>query len=183
MKISMENMYIHMGQLVRPHGIFGEIVLDWYSISLFSSQTPFWIQKKSETPKHITITSCRPHNGRILVRIEGITDRTQAERYRGYKLLVKREELPPPGENEAYISDLLGSEVCLADGTLVGRFSYVLENTNGNVWSILTETNQEIFFPAQPQFLLDLNWKDKKITIDPPDGLLDLYLSQEKEDA
>lgn len=175
----MDNKFVHMGQLVRPHGINGEIVLNWYAVSHFSCPQSFWLQKKTEPPVAVTITHARNHNGRILVTIAGVDSRTRAENFRNAKLLRKREELPPLNDDEAYVCDLLGSAVLLADGTLLGHFSYVLHGTGGKIWVIAREDGTEILFPAQPEFILSLNLQDHVLTISPPEGLLELYLGEE----
>ncbi|MBQ9536853.1 MAG: 16S rRNA processing protein RimM [Desulfovibrionaceae bacterium] len=173
----MENKYIHMGQLVRPHGILGEIVLDWYAISPFSSKLPFFIQERHKsTVSAVDIVGARLHQGRYLLRLAEICDRTAAETLRGAKLLTLRTALPPLDSDEAYICDLLGSEVKLTTGQVIGHFSHVVHGTGNPTWAIHTTTGCEILFPAMPQFLVDLNVEDHTITIAPPDGLLELYL-------
>ena len=170
----MKNMYIHMGQLLRPHGIGGEIVLDWYAVSPFSCQMPFWIQRASEDPSPVTITNVRTHHGRFLIRLNGVATRTDAEVRRNMKLLTVRSALPPLPTGEAYIADLIGAKVRLPNGQMIGHFSHVLANTSSAIWSIKTADNQEILFPAEPAFIQQLSAEE--IIISPPEGLLELYL-------
>ena len=170
--------YIHMGHLVRPHGILGEIVVNWYAISPFSSKTPFFIQKAAEEPKSVTVASYRLHNERLLVKLVEVNNRDQAELLRNYKLLTRRENLPAIDKDEAYICDLLGSKVVLPDGKLIGHFDHVVKGAT-QIWSIMTEENLEILFPAEPDFIKNFDLAAHIITIDPPEGLLELYLGQD----
>lgn len=48
---------------------------------------------------------------RVLARVDGVGDRTQAEALKGMRLFVARDALPPPGEDEYYHADLLGLAV------------------------------------------------------------------------
>lgn len=57
----------------------------------------------------------------VIVTIEGIADRTQAEALRGTKLYVERNQLPNLKEEEFYHSDLIGLKVSDLDGQEVGR--------------------------------------------------------------
>jgi len=172
----MSHTYIHMGSFCRPHGISGEIVLDWYGVSPFSRKIPFYIQDDAEEPIPIQIEQVRKQNGRLLLRISGIASRDDAALLRGKKLVTPRSALPPPNAGEAYISDLINADVLLTNGKYLGRFSHVV-GTTGNIWAIISEDNKEILFPAQPDFIQSLDVTRKCIVIDPPEGLLDLYLS------
>jgi 16S rRNA processing protein RimM len=51
----------------------------------------------------------------LVVRAQGIDDRSAAEALRGTRLFVKREALPPPAEDEFYHADLIGLQAELAD--------------------------------------------------------------------
>ncbi|MCR5814523.1 MAG: ribosome maturation factor RimM [Desulfovibrio sp.] len=166
--------YIHMGSLGRPHGIHGEIVLDWYGVSPFSSDLSFWLVLGKSEPRSITIEQARRHNGRLLIRIAGITSREAAAELRAAKLYTLRSDLPEPEDGEAYISDLLGADVFLPNGTRLGRFSHLVQGAC--VWSISSDDDREILFPADPSFISVLDAKGKRIVIDPPQGLLELYV-------
>ena len=165
--------YIHMGSLGRPHGINGEIVLDWYGVSPFSLQLTLWLVVGQSEPRAITIETMRRHNGRLLIRLAGITSREAAAALKGAKLYTLRSDLPEPEEGEAYISDLLGADVFLPNGTRLGCFSHLVQGAC--VWSISCDDGREILFPADPSFISVLDAKAQRIVIDPPQGLLELY--------
>ena len=66
----------------------------------------------------------------LVVRAEGIGDRSAAEALRGTRLFVGREALPPPAEGEFYHADLIGLQAEFAgdDGAprrLIGRVAAV----------------------------------------------------------
>jgi 16S rRNA processing protein RimM len=52
----------------------------------------------------------------LVVRAEGIDDRSAAEALQGTRLYVSRQALPPPAEDEFYHADLIGLEAELAGG-------------------------------------------------------------------
>jgi 16S rRNA processing protein RimM len=63
--------------------------------------------------------------GLILVRVEGIADRTAAEALRGTRLYVARALLPDPDEDEFYHADLIGLAVVTRAGDTLGRVRMV----------------------------------------------------------
>lgn len=63
----------------------------------------------------------------FLVDLEGIGDRDLAASLRGLELILDREELDAPDEEEFYVGDLVGLEVYDEAGTRVGTVAEVLE--------------------------------------------------------
>ena len=86
---------IHMGTLARPHGIKGEICVDWYADSPSLLDGPFWLQAGDAPPRPARARSWRMHKGRPLLLLEGVTGRNDIEALRGQKILVDRDLLPP----------------------------------------------------------------------------------------
>jgi 16S rRNA processing protein RimM len=58
----------------------------------------------------------------------------------------------------------------------VGVFEAILDTPGQITWVIRGKRGEEILFPAVPEFILGLDAGRKKIVIDPPPGLLELYL-------
>jgi 16S rRNA processing protein RimM len=171
--------FVHMGTLARPHGIKGDICIDWYAdapLSLFLPDT-LWLQEGESAPRRVTVVACRPHKGRQLLRLEGIDDRTAAEALRGHKLLVDRARLPELPEDEAYINDLLGYAVHTPDGQRIGRLERVECAAGQDIWVIATPQGTEVLFPAQPCFIAGFDVLERTVRIDPPEGLLDICRS------
>ena len=52
---------IHMGTLARPHGIKGEICVDWYADSPSLLDGPFWVQAVDAPPRPARARSWRMH--------------------------------------------------------------------------------------------------------------------------
>ena len=174
----LEN-FVQMGVLVRPHGIRGEIAVNWQAVSPFSVAYPWYLQAGNGQPRPVRIVAWREHKGRPLVQIEGIADRNGAEHLRGQKLLVPRTVLPELPDDEAYIGDLLGFQVVLEDGSPLGRFEDVEQSAAHDVWVIVTPDGREVLFPADPSFIVAFDMPGRTITIAPPPGLVDLYLAPE----
>lgn len=167
-----------MGTLARPHGIKGELCIDWHADSPLLLETPLWLRQGSAPPRRVRPLAVRSHKGRPLLMLEGVNDRTAAEALRGAALLVRREDLPPPAADEAYLHDLLGCAVLLPEGGRLGRLDHVEYPGGQEVWSIRTEDEREVLFPARPEYILHLDPQIPAVTIDPPPGLLEIYLGE-----
>jgi 16S rRNA processing protein RimM len=76
----------------------------------------------------------------LIVTIEGVGDRTQAETVRGTKLYVERDQLPDLVEEEFYHSDLVGMPVHDLTGQEVGHVKAISNFGAGDFLEIVDAT-------------------------------------------
>lgn len=79
----------------------------------------------------LTIDNSRPFKGGWVVRFKEISDRTEAEKWRGRYLLSPISELAPLQSDEVYIHDLIGLDVENPGGEKVGRISATYDLPQG----------------------------------------------------
>ncbi|TDR33166.1 ribosome maturation factor RimM [Hydromonas duriensis] len=77
------------------------------------------------------------------------TDRSDAEKHKGWQVAVSRADFPQPDEDEFYWVDLVGAQVINQDGVCLGVIDSLLENTAQTVMSISSPENK-----AAPQYLI-----------------------------
>lgn len=119
-----------------------------------------------------TIGGVKVEGGRALILLEGVDDRTAAERFRGTLLFVDSTDAAPPPEGEYYIHDLIGCEVRTTGGTLVGRIDDVLQTGGQQLWSV-REGDIVRHIPAVRDFVVSVDTGNKSIVVELPDGLLE----------
>lgn len=169
---------ILLGEVVKPHGIKGELCIVWHADSplILDDLSRVYLRIPGERPQAFKPLEWREHKKKVLLFLGEISGRDQAEGWRGAELLMSSEDLPPIQEHEVYLHELTGCAVFLPDGTRLGRIQGFLRSQDNEVWSIVNDQEQEILFPAQDEFILALDPENQNIVIDPPEGLLDLYL-------
>ena len=124
-------------------------------------------------PGVLTLEWARPHGRTWRAKFAEIGDRTLAERYAGKELVVARDELREPEENEFFVHDLIGYEVRLADGTLVGQVGDYYD-ASGTVLLGVTADGKERLIPFTGAVVSSVSAEERRIVIDPPDGLLEI---------
>lgn len=83
----------------------------------------------------------------VIVEVEGVRDRTEAEFLRGLRLYVPRERLPEPAEEEYYHVDLIGLEARDEAGGHLGRVVAVQDFGAGELLEIEVAPGRTILVP------------------------------------
>jgi 16S rRNA processing protein RimM len=73
----------------------------------------------------LTLLSGRPYKEGLIARAEEIATKEQADGLRGLELYAPRSVLPPPGEDEFYLADLIGLEARSPEGAALGKIRAV----------------------------------------------------------
>lgn len=67
------------------------------------------------------IEDCKVHSDSMVVKIEGINDRTAAEALKGARISLPRSAFPSTGQDEYYWVDLIGLDVFNREGLHLGQ--------------------------------------------------------------
>ena len=167
-----------LGRLMKPHGIKGAIRVEYYAESPELLEKPLMLRAGRFAPRPVRIREWSLWKDQLILTIEGVNDRTQAEQMRGQELLIDASFLPEADEDEPYLRDLLGLTVKLENGETVGELEDIDFPAGQEMWVIRAPESKggyEILLPAVPEFVLDINLNAEIVTIAPPEGLLELY--------
>ena len=115
-----------LGRLARPHGVKGDIRVDYYADSAELLDKPLMLRAGRFAPRPIRVRDWHLWKDQLILGIEGCNDRSAAEQLRGQELLIDASLLPEAEEDEPYLRDLIGLSVRLEYGTLVGRLEDVV---------------------------------------------------------
>lgn len=124
------------GVFVGAHGIQGEVkllpVTDFPErLRRRKSLLIRYPDGREETRK---VRSNRVHKTLILVRLEGVSHRDQAEALRGAQVLIPLEEAATLPEGQYYEHQLLGLRVLTPEGEELGRIERILECGSNDVY-------------------------------------------------
>jgi 16S rRNA processing protein RimM len=108
----------------------------------------------------------------ILVSLEGLTSREEAERFRGFFLSAPRASLPEPAEDELYQADVIGLPVVTEGGRELGTAAGFLEGGGAPLLAILTPAGGSLHVPWAEGYVLEADTAGRVVVADVP-GLLD----------
>ena len=171
-------MDLVVGRVAKAHGITGEVVVEIRTDdpdTRFVPGTTLRAKPSRGGPEsRYVVESVREHSGRLLVRLDGVADRSAAESLKGTLFLVDTADLPPIDDpDEFYDHQLEGLLVVTTAGTPIGSVAEVLHTAAGELLSVRTEEG-EVLVPFVSAIVTSVSLADRTIEIDPPDGLLEL---------
>lgn len=111
----------------------------------------------------------------LVVRADGVDDRTAAEALRGSRLYVERSALPRPGEDEYYYADLIGLRAIFdaGDGGVPpGRVAAVHDHGAGPVLEIERDDAPSLLVPFSRAAVPDVDLVAGRLVVALLPGLL-----------
>lgn len=162
-----------MAEIVGVHGVKG-----WVKLKIFSdnpdSLTDYAPLCDSSGKREFTLRSVQQHGNIWLAEIEGLKDRTAAEKLRGTKLCTARQNLPEiKKDNVFYHADLIGMSAHYPDGKTMGKVVQVANFGAGDLLEVKPVKGASFYVPFTGKIVTDVDVKKKTLTIDPPPGLID----------
>ncbi|MCZ1007267.1 ribosome maturation factor RimM [Streptomyces lydicus] len=168
-------MQLVVARIGRAHGIKGEVTVEVRTDEPELRLAPGAVlatEPSSVGP--LAITAGRVHSGRLLLRFEGVADRTAAEALRNTLLIaeVDPEEVPEDPE-EFYDHQLMDLDVVTRDGTEVGRISEISHLPYQDLLVVRRPDGSEVLIPFVSEIVPEIDLEEQRAVIDPPPGLLD----------
>jgi 16S rRNA processing protein RimM len=170
--------YILVGQVVKPHGLKGEIKIlpfsgDPRNFTLFT----YLLLVNPDNQNEIL---CRVKRSRIqgktaIISLAEISNRDESELQVGREVWARLDELPPLAEDEFYWQDLQGMRVFCDNGRELGVITNLLAGGAHDIL-VITGKGQEYMIPAVKEFMVEIDQDKGKVIVAPPPGLLDINL-------
>jgi 16S rRNA processing protein RimM len=164
-----------VARIGRAHGIKGEVTVEVRTDEPELRLAPGAVLATDPAAKGpLTIETGRVHSGRLLLRFEGVTDRTGAEALRNILLIadVDPEELPEE-EDEYYDHQLMDLDVVTKDGVEVGRITEISHLPSQDLFIVERPDGSEVMIPFVEEIVTEIDLEEQRAVIDPPPGLID----------
>ncbi len=150
-----------------PHGLNGEVAIDPMTDfpDRFMPGSVLWADGE-----RYTVSEVRAHTKTLLLTLEGVETRNQAEEFRGKLLEVPEAALPRLEEDEYFRFDIVGIDVVDQDGTSLGKVAEVLETGANDVY-IVRDAENEILIPAIDSVVKEIDTKGRRMAVELIPGL------------
>ena len=168
-----ESTRVVLGEVAGAHGIRGLLRVHAYNPDSEQLEVDGTVTlEHGSAGGRYRIESVTRHGRGLLVALEGVTDRTGAERLHGARLLVDRAALPVLATGEFYHHEVVGAEVVAEDGRSVGTVTRTMSTGLNDVWIVRNATREHLI-PVIADVVVDIDLEARRIVIRDVPGLLD----------
>jgi 16S rRNA processing protein RimM len=177
-----KNECFSLGYIAKRIGNKGELgfVLDVDNPSHYHKLKSVFIELNNTlVPFFIQNIQFRGNNA--VVTIEGIDSITKAEELVKSSLYLPLSSLPPLSGKKFYFHEIIGYTAIDKTHGELGLIKGVLDFPQQVIFQIQKGEN-EILIPAKEEFIIAIHRDTKRIELNAPEGLIDIYISN-KEDS
>lgn len=165
-----------IARIVKVRGIRGEVACDIETDfpDRFETLERVTLWMPDDTRRFFDVEDCWFHQDRVVLKLEGIDTRTDAERLVGGRLVIAESDARELEEDEFYEYEIVGSAVVTADGLNVGRVTKLMRTGGTDVLVIEDAQKREVMIPFADEICVEVDIESRRITVNPPEGLLEI---------
>jgi 16S rRNA processing protein RimM len=166
--------YYKAGFIMRPHGLKGEVTIsidkdspaDWEELKAVLLEI-----KNQLVPYFIETVSVR--GDKAFLKLEDVNTPEAAAQLKGTSLYLTKESRPKLQPRDFYNDEVIGF---LVEDETIGVLGKVeeIEQAGPNRFFIIHYNQKEVMIPSLSPLLKSINRSKKKITVNLPDGFLDI---------
>lgn len=169
-----------VGRIGAAHGIRGEVAVDVRTDAPEARFAPGAVlATEPAAGGPLTVSRCRWHGSRLLVRFAEVSGRSAAEALRDTFLVVDATELPPTeAPDEFHDHELIDLAVVSTAGDDVGTVADVFHAPGQDLLAIRLRAGGEALVPFVAAIVPVVDPASGTLVIDPPPGLIDSDASE-----
>ena len=167
----------YLGKIAKKFSFKGEVLvyLDTDEPELYENLESMFV----ECGKHLVpffIENCSLHKNDFLrVRFEDVKDEEEADAILGNHVYLPLKMLPKLTGNKFYFHEVIGFEVEDKRLGIVGEIQSINDSSAQPLFEVLNG-DVEILIPMIDHFLVKIDRENKKVLMDLPEGLIEMYL-------
>jgi 16S rRNA processing protein RimM len=159
---------IAIGRVVKPQGRRGELVVEPWTDhpERFSSLRRVFVEAPGNANCEVAVTSCWPHKGRFVLKLQGVDSISDAEAYRGREIRLTQAELEPLPRGSFYHHQLRGLRVEDGDGRPIGMVEDIVETGAGAPVLVVRGPGGEHLLPLAEEFVKGIDLVAGRMTVE-----------------
>jgi 16S rRNA processing protein RimM len=167
---------IVIARVVKARGIRGEVacVVETDFPGRFSSLKEASVWMPDGTRCILKVEDHWFHKDRVILKFEGYDTMTEARNLVGARLVISERDLKPLTDGEFFEHQLIGSIAVSSGGQVLGLVTGLLRTGGTDVLVVRSDDGRERLIPFADEICISVDVNAKRITVDLPDGLLQL---------
>ncbi len=158
--------YFEIGQIVNTHGLKGYVKVVPYTddIQRFSELKRVYIRYQKKLVE-FDIEKVKYLKNMVSLKLAGIENINEAEKYKGCYLVIKREDARKLEKDTYFIADLIGSRVVDDQENLLGILEDIYNTGSNDIYVVQTSDGKQILIPAIKSAIYAIDVNQKKIVV------------------
>lgn len=168
-----------VGRVWRAHGVKGEfkVIPETDDPDRLADLRTVYVGPTAESarPHEVQAIRYQPTSRGLIVvlKLAGIDSREAADEIRKIGIFALEDDLPPLGEDEYFLHDLVGLRVYTDQGVEIGEVGEVMEFPAHEVLVVDRRDGGSAMIPAVPEFIETIDLDAGRIVIRPIEGLIE----------
>ncbi len=166
-----------LGYFTKLHGYKGELTayLDTEVLNEYGDVDSIFVEVKGQLIPYFVESLSSKTNKTVKVKLEGVDTEDLAKSLVKAKIFILKEDLSETDETRVELRSILGYEVIDHVKGNIGRVNQILELA-GNPQLEIDFNGKMILLPLHEDFIKTIDNQNKKVEIEAPEGLIDLFL-------
>lgn len=180
---NQNNQFRKIGKVKSSHGIKGELFLIVFSkdTSWIKPHLKIYLSQDEKQFSPQILKKVKPHKDGVIVSIDAINTRNESDLLIGQLVWVEPDVFTSKDQESLYLVEIEGFEIIDEKLKSIGRIQGF--SSNGIQDLLLVQDGQnEYEIPFVKEFIVDIDYKTKKIRTQLPEGLLDINSSDEDDE-
>jgi 16S rRNA processing protein RimM len=170
-----QHTFIAIARIARTRGNRGEVLADLYTDfpDRFNALEEIWLEFADGRIQRIPLEDSWEYKGRRVFKFRGVDSIDSAEGYLGCWIMIPSDQAVQLPRGTYFDHDLIGCTVEDIHGNRLGIVTEILRIA-GNSQLVVQDLDREHLIPAVESICIRISIEDKRILVDPPEGLMDL---------
>jgi 16S rRNA processing protein RimM len=167
----------YLGKIAKKFSFKGEVLiyLDTDEPELYENMESVLVEYNKNLVPFFIENSNLHKNDFLRVRFEDVNDEAEADSLINCSVYLPLEMLPKLEGNKFYYHEVIGFEIEDKRLGVFGKIQSINDSTAQPLFEVLNG-DVEILIPMIDQFLVEIDRKNKKVVMDLPEGLIEMYL-------
>jgi 16S rRNA processing protein RimM len=167
----------YLGKIAKKFSFKGEVLiyLDTDEPELYENMESVFVEFNKNLVPFFIENSSLHKNDFLRVQFEDVDSEAEADTLIGCDIYLPLSMLPKLEGNKFYFHEVIGFEVEDKRLGIVGIIQSINDTTAQPLFEVLNG-EVEILIPMIDHFLVEIDRKNKKVVMDLPEGLIEMYL-------
>ena len=180
--MTQDNCFL-LGKITKPYSFRGEVVL-WMDVDdsePYEGVNTLWLPQQGILVPY-AVESLRRNKDRFVVRLADVNTETAAKQLSGKDVWLPLAEMAPMEDGKFYFHEVQGwTAIDRSTGDAVATIVHVVDQGAYPMLEVEFDNGNQGFIPLPDHVQVDVKREEQKLVLDLPDGLLDVYLSNDDE--